>query len=199
MNQQTYRLVLLLAMLVSIYSMSLLSQSHPTAPFIEEGVCPYEFGCDFTKWVSLIRTPLFTNDSDTISIAYWMDRGDSLTFNHGNMHVDQIGVAIVVYPTEGYAVGDTIYPLSYQGEGYYDVWYKGRIRSIHRFWHNETEPNNPFRSACLVVPQRVTWWVSLTNNKRQTGWLPLTNACPTSGACFGEKVVKMISKYSDGF
>jgi len=177
---------------------TLLSQSRPTAPYIDK-VCPYEFGCDFKKWVALTRKPLFLTDTDSNSIAYWMMPGDSLTFNYGNMHIDQIGVAIIIYPKEGYTVGDTIYPLSYNGEGYYDIWYKGNIQYVQGFWDEDPQPDSPFYSARLVVPQRMTWWVLLTNDKGQKGWLPLINNCPTDGACFGENIINMIPVDTRGF
>jgi hypothetical protein len=199
MDRKIFTILSTCAILLSLFPINSSGQSCPTAPYVEEGVCPYEFGCDFIKWVSLARKPLFKNDSDTNSIAYWMEPGDSLTFNYGNMHIDQVGIAININPREGYSVGDTLYLLSYTGEGNFDIWHKGKIENVQDFWYWDPTPKDTINTARLIVPQRMTWWVLLTNEKGQKGWLPLINECPKNGACFGENIVNMIPVNTHGF
>lgn len=185
---------ILLALGITHFSVA---QSRPPVPFVEPS-CPYEFGCDFLSCVALAQRPLFINDGDSTSVAYWMSLGDSLSFDDGKMYVDQPGVVVLMRPREGFTVGDTIYVLSYTGEGTYDLWYNGKTLNEEIFWQV-----NPLLEdsaiARLVSGIRMTWWVLLTNTKGEKGWLPLVNSCPGGGACFGEDVINMIPKDSHGF
>ena len=182
------KIAILIAIQIFIQN-NLLCQLLPVAPYVEEKICPYEYGCEFDKWISLTQKPLFLKDGDSSSIAYWMEPGDSLIFNYGNMHIDQMGIAIVFRNHKEFIVGDTLLILSYTGEGYYNVWFKGSIKNVHIFWNEDRQLNSNHYSAHLIIPQRMTWWVLLTNVKGQKGWLPLPNSC-NYGACFGDNIFK---------
>ncbi len=173
------------------------AQSPPLAPIVEKGICPYEFGCDYIKWVAKVTKRLFKNDGDSASVAFTMSPGDSLTFNYGNMHIDQIGIVHIVRMNDKYPVGDTIYVLSYTGEGSFDIWYKGTIHNVEEFWSDDAFPDTAYYYAGLLAEPSMTWWVSLTNSSGITGWLPLVNTC--HGACFGEGIVDCIPKNNYGF
>jgi hypothetical protein len=97
-----------------------------------------------------------------------------------------------------HSLGDTIYVLSYTGEGTYDLWYRGKTLNDEVFWRSNPSPEDS-AYARLVDGEKMTWWVLLTNSDGVKGWLPLVNNCPDGGACFGDGIIDMIPRDSHGF
>ncbi len=67
---------------------------------------------------------------------------------------------------------DTVYLLTYQGEGFYKAWFKGRL-------HNLVDVGEITRSGCrvaadcagrIVAEPTMVWWVQIRNAKGQVGW-----------------------------
>jgi hypothetical protein len=57
--------------------------------------------------------------------------------------------------------GDTIYLLTYLGEGYNRIWYKGRTTEADTF------DQSKFR---VTQTPRSVWWVKVKNSRGQIGW-----------------------------
>lgn len=183
MNQNYSSIVLIITFLFILISNSY-TQNRPSAPYIEKGVCPYEYGCDFTKWVATDQTKAYFIDGDTTNVAFLIEANDSLTFVSGNMYIEQVGIAILYRKYDKFLIGDTVYVLSYTGEGFYDIWHNGKFSNVEGFWNEDPPPTNKHFHAKLVVPPKMTWWVKLTNSENKSGWIPIINTCPTGGACF---------------
>jgi hypothetical protein len=105
----------------------------PPLPVINYNACPFE-GCMFRKWV-------VTHDSDTFST--WQEnrkllsrvkKGDvviGLTGVHITYEPDHIQV-LTPLPELGLQHGDIILRYMYHGEGYADIWMKGKWKSGRR-------------------------------------------------------------------
>ena len=57
--------------------------------------------------------------------------------------------------------GDTLYLLTYIGEGFHKVWFKGKISE------EETFDETTFRH---ILEPNAVWWVKIKNRRGQIGW-----------------------------
>jgi hypothetical protein len=69
--------------------------------------------------------------------------------------------------------GQTLYLLTYEGEGYTTAWFQGRL-------HRGVDGGRIFNGACdldptlcrgtIVEPWQSVWWVQIRNSRGQVGW-----------------------------
>lgn len=84
----------------------------------------------------------------------------------GNVHILELGVIVINKSFGTYKKGDTVYVLSYRGEGEYDLWFNGKeISDTGEVWSNGTLTQSP----------EFIWWVSIINKDGQRGWLRFKN------------------------
>jgi hypothetical protein len=67
----------------------------------------------------------------------------------------------------------TLYLLTYQGEGFTKVWFDGRV-------HEDVDASSFMNAACetvqsrcsgrVVEPSRTEWWVQIRNKAGEAGW-----------------------------
>jgi hypothetical protein len=70
--------------------------------------------------------------------------------------------------------GDTLYLLTYQGEGFFKVWYKGRVI-----------PDVEIDERKMKIGRQPTsvWWVKVRNKKGQIGWSRLPDNFDNKDSC----------------
>ena len=159
-------------------------QYFPPVPYIQKNACPFE-GCQFGLWTTNSPLKVYSREGDTTTILCTLTPGDSLIALTGNIHMERLGIVIVTKPHEQFSPGDTLYTLSYTGEGYNDVWYRGQELNIEIFWptDNETDfstvnindPRWDQFSAVMVAPPLMIWWVQVTCRGHINGWIRLLN------------------------
>lgn len=160
------------------------AQEKPPIPFISKRVCPFEC-CQFGRW--LARSPLrvYETEGDTSKVIFNIAIGDTFHAVTGNVRIDKLGVVVVTKPIESFQAGDTLYTLTYRGEGFMTIWYKGKVRSVEMFWDYDDEADwgniNPFDPkwsefpGVLIDKPLMIWWVNVVLPNGQTGWLKLVN------------------------
>lgn len=153
-------------------------------PFIQKNVCPFEFGCDFSLWISKSKIMVFRFAGDTSKISFTLNPNDTFTVHAANMHIEKPGIVLVTKPIESFQVGDTVFVLSYTGEGMYDVWYRGEIYNRERFWDYEDLPQF---EGLLVCRPRMSWWLMVELKSKKKGWIRLINRSD-SGVRFDENI-----------
>jgi hypothetical protein len=156
----------------------------PPLPVIEYNVCPFE-GCQFGRWKTQSPLRVFARENDTAGIAFTLAPGDSFTALTGNIHMERLGTVIVTRDTGQFKRGDTVYTLSYTGEGWYDVWYKGQMPWIEMFWSTDFDDRTQkfdiddtlWNDVAGVLVHRalMIWWVRIRLTNGQEGWLRLVN------------------------
>ena len=175
-------LVLFVAIPTSVLSQA---QTPPEVPFVEEGVCPFEYGCNFSCITTKDPLTIYSNEGDTAHIAFVVAPGDTLYPTYiMNMYIERLGKAVVTKPIEGFNVQDTFYVLSYTGEGTWDIWYKGNILNVEGFWDVEDLPQ--FQARLLIEPL-MSWWLFIRTNHGREGWLRLVNTT-SYGIDFNEDI-----------
>lgn len=89
----------------------------------------------------------------------------------------QIGVVAIRRPYRdpvmnvAYTPGDTLLLLDYLGEGFYNAWYRGRMRQVAEYWSDSSTSE-----AKLVVEPRDEWWALVSwrdGATRRRGWIDM--------------------------
>ncbi|HEY6952399.1 MAG TPA: hypothetical protein VI758_08315 [Bacteroidota bacterium] len=140
---------------------------------------------------------VYAEESDSSIIIFTIAPGDSFTALRGNIHMDRPGVVVVTKPVQRFNRGDSIYTLSYQGEGLYDAWYRGEWIGVDMFWSTDFDPDTEkFVFAdprweevdgVLVTRALMVWWVQIRHRSGREGWLRLVNTS-NAGFSFDEEI-----------
>ena len=171
-----FRVQTLFALLpLSCCLVSGLAFAQPPIPFIEHGSCPFE-GCQFGQWIT--QTPLraYAQEGDTSHVSFTLQPADTFTALTGNLHIERPGLVLVRRDQGQYRRGDTVYVLSYSGEGFHNIWHRGEERNVEAFWHSEGDSTETF--AEIVRQPVMFWWVNVLSRQGQKGWLCLLNTSP---------------------
>jgi len=146
----------------------------PSLPVIDENACPFE-GCSFRKWVVSRDAELYSTWEEGRKAVGKVSKGQivsgetgvHVTWEPDRIQVQQPIAELQVEP------GDTILRYMYLGEGFANIWAKGR-------WWKEydcsfiVEKNH---AGCLrgcaakvVAEGRRDWWVRVRTTEGVVGW-----------------------------
>jgi hypothetical protein len=149
------------------------SVPEPTLPVIDYNACPFE-GCTFGKWIVSKDVALYSTWKKEREPATTMKKGKvviGLTGVHITYEPDRVQV-LQPLPELGLKPGDIILRYMYRGEGFADIWAKGR------WWKDYEctfiiEKNN---SGCLrdcpakvILNGHKEWWVQVKTPDGFTG------------------------------
>ncbi|MFT3744340.1 MAG: hypothetical protein QM785_08590 [Pyrinomonadaceae bacterium] len=138
--------------------------SRPTMPFVDKGACPFEC-CTYREWTVDKATAMRSAMSDASSIAFRLKKGERVRGLTGSVITSQAGEVRVLKRTKigtfTAKPGDTLYLLTYVGEGFHRVWYRGKITE------EETYDKAIFRQ---IRDPKSVWWVKVRNSRGQIGW-----------------------------
>jgi hypothetical protein len=155
--------------------------SGPRTPYEDAGACPFE-GCVYRDWVA----------NDAIAVRQQRTPGAAVAFHLTNGEHAQAITGVVVTLTPGrvqfrtpamlssasgslrIAPGQTLYLLTYRGEGSTLAWFDGRlydgVDGSTAFFNGRcaNEPN--LCAGAILERPRSVWWVQIRNAKGQIGW-----------------------------
>ena len=110
----------------------------PPIPYQDNGACPFEC-CVYREWSAKKVTVLRADRRNDSPVIFTVRKGDRVTAITGVVITTRPGrlkalrrTRVCPSPADckhGVTVeaGDVLYLLTYRGEGYYTVWYKGRL------------------------------------------------------------------------
>lgn len=147
-------------------------------PRVLRDLCPFEYGCDFGEWLIVDKVPVFARFNDRSSQVGVVGPNECVETTRAHMVVDEPGLVIMKEASRPFEVGDTVWVMSYSGEGSYMVWSKGRQWHVLSDWPQEVRESN--RAHTLRLPA-ATWWIELAT--APPTWLALTNVS-TFGVAF---------------
>ncbi len=192
-NNITYSVLLGLVVLAMGHGAE--AQNRPPTPYVE-AACPFEC-CQFGEWHTKSSLVAYSSEGDTSRVAFTIAVGDSFRAIAGNVHMDKFGEVVVTKPIDSFVPGDTLYTLSYTGEGYIDVWHNGTESNIEMFWDTDNDvdfahvdvndPQWSDYSGVLVQRPLMVWWVKVANSEGSVGWLRLVNIT-VSGFAISEQI-----------
>lgn len=181
---QRFLIVAIAVLTHSVDADLIMAQATPPIPLIDKGACPFEC-CRFGRWVSQSFLRAYRAEGDTAQLAFTIASGDTFIAITGNVHMDRPGMVVVTKPVLSFSPGDTIYTLTYTGEGSIDIWSHGTIANIEMFWRGNDDLDSAIvdinadrwkrYSGVLVVRPVMIWWVQIQRADGLTGWLRLVN------------------------
>ena len=153
--------------------------SGPPMPFEDVGACPFE-GCVYREWTVESPVNVRTARRQGAPIAFTLSKGDRVQAITGIVVTTRPGRVQFRQPidlstTSGLIKinpGETLYLLTYHGEGVTTGWFKGRL-------YDEVDGQEFFNGLCgrrticngtIVEKPRTVWWVRVRNKARVTGW-----------------------------
>lgn len=144
--------------------------------YVDRGACPFEC-CRYGNWEARDSLVAYTSEGDTSRVAFRIRSGERFRADTGNVHVD-VGILLAsgpgVYGVKyepgrvirvPIAAEDTIYVLSYAGEGTYRILYDDEV--LYAGWHGpQGENTRQIRERGSEI-----WWVHAVNGSGEAGWL----------------------------
>ena len=144
------------------------AQATPPAPFLDFGACPFE-ECVYRNWVAKDLVTLRTERRADAPIAYKIRKGERVRAMTGVVVTTKPGTVRfqrTVDINHGSGTlhlkpGQTLYLLTYQGEGFTKAWFEGKLYTSVDY--------SAFSWGTAQKPQSV-WWVKVRNAAGQVGW-----------------------------
>jgi hypothetical protein len=154
----------------------LAGQTVPSS-FIDKGVCPFEC-CQYGEWVSNTDVTLFESPDTSVTVVARLAEGDSVIGEYGE--VWSVPTPFVFKTTVNgesgrwYAKGDTVWAVSYQGEGRFKVWKDGTVYSEDLDFSPSGRAGDGRCETCshgsLLWDMQATWWVRIRTGDGRIGW-----------------------------
>ena len=130
----------------------------PPIPYEDNGACPFE-GCTYRAWTATTQTAILSDRRDGAPVIFTVKKGEKVTGLTGVVITIVPGEVKVLKPVvvDGSPVrpGETIYLLHYEGEGFYKVWYMGKI-AIPEMGDSDVK---------FVRKPETVWWVKIRNGR----------------------------------
>lgn len=152
--------------------------SIPPFPYADYGACPFEC-CQYGPWTSekdiIIAREQFGSEYNPHSItAFTVHQGEKVQALTGVVVTNELGHAEVKKPcligNFPAQVGDYVWLLSYAGEGYYKVWYKGEISYVLPDDPSNDYDGGEYAETIIIKEPKYDWWVKIKNWRGQVGW-----------------------------
>lgn len=135
----------------------------PPIPYEDQGVCPFEC-CTYRRWIAAKNTAIQLDRNGNSPALFNINKGEWVSALTGVVITTVPGKAKVLRPTTINGIqaknGEIVYLLTYQGEGIYETWYKGK----------KWKPYPDMSALEIMESPESTWWVQIKNNKGQVGW-----------------------------
>ena len=164
-----------LAALAALFLASglVVAQRHPPRYYIDKGACPGEC-CTYRQWKTVVTTQLLHRPDLHSGRAGIIQAGSKVTALTGQ--VNTIPGRFVVKKSHGrYQPGNVLWVYTYIGEGYFKVWFNGRMRQ-------EELEFSPFGgSSGLRCENSGICWGELDQNLKSTWWIKIKTANGLTG------------------
>lgn len=173
-----------LAAIVGCTTLSWAQQAVPRAgppiPFEDPGACPFEL-CTYGEWTAREPVVVRRERRRDSPVIFRVPRDAKVTAVTGVVITLRAGRVQFRVPHEMGSLsgrvrvvpGQTLYLLTYQGEGFTKAWFDGRL-------YDELDGSEFFNAACeddpgkcagrIVEPPRREWWAQVRNAAGRTGW-----------------------------
>jgi hypothetical protein len=175
-----YGFIFLFALSVQTFAQKL------SLPYNDVGACPFEC-CTYREWTANKPTVLLKNMTDASPAVFKVKKGEKVQGITGVVITTKAGIgramrnaSFEIYnekknTTRAVPIkkGEQFLLLTYLGEGFYKVWYKGQILQ-------SSMDDSQFK--ILSEPKSV-WWVKIKNRKGQIGWTKLTDNFDNMDSC----------------
>ena len=171
---------ILIYITVTAAALCVAASSHAQAPpkvFVDPGACPFKC-CTYRQWTVRSNTVLYDRPEGTPVSE--VRKGERVVAIDGEVHVVPTPMT-VVFKHEGFRVGDRVFLLTYLGEGWMKVWFKGKI-STHELpfiqsWRPQRSDvwptcGQPSAECWGRIEKRESfdWWILIRTANGERGW-----------------------------
>lgn len=151
----------------------------PRMPFEDIGACPFE-GCTYRDWIANGPVTALTDRRAGSPVAFTLEKGDHVMAITGIVITTKPGRVTFSKAAEmsssagmlRVGPGDTLYLLTYHGEGEFTAWFKGRLYDFvdgSEFTDGRCGRGRVCNGTVVEKPQSV-WWIRVRSTRGLTGW-----------------------------
>ena len=156
------------------------ASSSPPIPFEDAGACPFE-GCVYGDWKAIEDVDVHAERRDDAPVVFKVRSGEGVKAVTGIVIITKPGRAVfdrrqrltTSSGTIDLMPGQTLFLLTYQGEGFTKAWYGGKV-------YTDVDTASFMNAMCTTKPEQCTgkvvekpqreWWIQIRNAEGQTGW-----------------------------
>lgn len=181
-------LALMLAASLLAPALSALAQSKPPAVYVDKGACPFEC-CTYRAWKTEKTTVAYARPDRRSRRVGRFRAGTNVVALTGEVRTVP-GRFVIIKPHKSYRPGDVLWVYTPLGEGFYKVWFKGRMYDEGLdYMDGPFERSHP---GCDETPEcwgrlekdlRVEWWVKIRSADGWVGWTDRAENFSNSDAC----------------
>ena len=173
-------LFLLVVSVCGVMSVKAQPPATPPLPYEDVGACPFE-GCVYREWKARATVRVRAARRVDAPVVFRIRTGETVTAITGVVVTVRAGRVRFDTPQRLIALsgpidvrpGQTLFLLTYQGEGFSKVWFNGKV-------YTDVDVSKILDGACVetptrcpgrvIEPSRTEWWVQIRNKARQVGW-----------------------------
>ncbi len=141
----------------------------------DKGACPFEC-CAYRKWKTERNTTAYTSPDRNSAIIGTFIAGTAVEGLTGEVHV-QRSRFVVNKPYSEYRPGDVLWVYTYLGEGFFKVWYQGKMFVEELGFSpyggspgKRCEQQPDFCWGELEKELSFVWWVKVKSSDGWEGW-----------------------------
>ena len=152
----------------------------PPVPFEDVGACPFE-GCVYRDWTAKEAAVVRVSGRPDARVAFRVQRGERVTALTGVVITTSPGrvrfrertmLSTASGPIE-ITPEETLYLLTYQGEGFTKAWFRGRLYTdvdASAFYNARCDTRPAGCIGRTVEQWTAQWWVQIRNRSGKVGW-----------------------------
>jgi hypothetical protein len=158
----------------------------PKMPYKDAGACPFEC-CVYRQWTANKTTLIYKEMSEKSPVAFKVGRREKVTGVTGVVVTKKAGTVKALknltakefsgdFSEKEFSIkaGDIFYVLTSIGEGFYYLWYKGKL------FQDQIDTQKNMKILTMPVAD---WWVKIKNRKGRIGWTKLPENFDNKDGC----------------
>jgi hypothetical protein len=142
----------------------------PPNPFIHRNVCPFEC-CTYRNWITNKATTLVDKPNGTTRVATVPVKTVVAAVTGDVYSMPTRRIAAHAYQYSPIKKGDEYYALHSAGEGFWSVWYRGKVYNVELL------------DEMGEGADHSSWWVKIRTKDGKTGWALNTGQFDNADAC----------------
>lgn len=142
----------------------------PPRVYIDRGACPFEC-CTYRAWTVDADTELYDRPGGA-RLGVVLKRGERVSGLTGEVRV-RPQLVNVLEDHQPFAKGDVFYLLTPIGEGFFRIWYRGKVSKVEVHAFPPEGPRFCPTRECWAKPEgdyRYKWWVRVRSESGTDGW-----------------------------
>jgi hypothetical protein len=180
--------ILAVASLLLFNALSVRPQSKPPAYYVDKGACPFEC-CTYRKWKTERTTIAYARPNLKSKRVGKFRAGTTVAGLTGEVRVVP-GRLVVTKAHDRYQPGDVLWVYTPLGEGFYKVWFKGKMYQEEMPYmsgpYEQSYPRCEDTPECwgkLEKEMKTEWWVKIRSAQGWIGWTNLAENFSNIDAC----------------